>query len=82
MKTTRSKRVQVLMDPTSFAALEQIAALEGRSVADLMRIASEERWLVATDTRAQAAKSINDLQLSLAPTNDDELTVACSHDLL
>jgi hypothetical protein len=51
----KTKRVQVLMDPEEFAALEQIAAARGASVADLMREAARAQHLRPADVARRTA---------------------------
>lgn len=62
----KTKRVQVLMEPLEFAALERLARSRGSSVADLIREAARAQYLSADDRgrRARAAK----LFLSLPDT--------------
>jgi hypothetical protein len=62
----KTKRVQVLMEPLEFAALERLARSRGASVADLIRDAARAQYLGAADLgrRARAAE----LFLSLPDT--------------
>jgi hypothetical protein len=54
----KTKRVQVLMEPREFAALERLARKRGASVADLIREAARAQYLKADDgiRRARAAE--------------------------
>jgi hypothetical protein len=45
----KTKRVQVLMEPVEFAALERLARSRGSSVADLIREAARAQYLDAAD---------------------------------
>jgi hypothetical protein len=62
----KTKRVQVLMEPLEFAALERLARSRGASVADLIRDAARAQYLDIADRgrRARAAE----LFLSLPET--------------
>ena len=55
----KTKRVQVLMEPREFAALERLARSRGASVADLIREAARAQYLKADDgsRRARAAEA-------------------------
>ena len=74
----QDKRVQVLMEPVEFAQLEAIASGQGRSVADLIREAVRERWLVSTPQRSAAAEALNALGMPVLDLDHLEgaLTVA------
>lgn len=54
----KTKRVQVLMEPLEFAALERLARSRGASVADLIRDAARAQYLDVADRgrRARAAE--------------------------
>ena len=54
----KTKRVQVLMEPREFAALERVARNRGASVADLIRDAVRAHYLKADhgSRRARAAE--------------------------
>lgn len=54
----KTKRVQVLMEPREFAALQRLARRRGASVADLIREAARAQYLNADDAgrRARAAE--------------------------
>jgi hypothetical protein len=62
----KTKRVQILMEPLEFAALERLARSRGASVADLIRDAARAQYLDIADRgrRARAAE----LFLSLPET--------------
>lgn len=55
----KTKRVQVLMEPKEFAALEKLARSRGSSVADMMREAARAQYLQGGDhvRRARSAQS-------------------------
>ena len=59
----KTKRVQVLMEPAEFAALERIAQARGASVAELMREAAWHQHLRQVDQarRAEAARRFLEL---------------------
>jgi Ribbon-helix-helix protein, copG family len=54
----KTKRVQILMEPLEFAALERLAQSRGSSVAELIRDAARAQYLGAADRdrRARAAE--------------------------
>ncbi len=66
----KTKRVQVLMEPQEFAALERLAKSRGSSVADMMREAARAQYLGSADgtRRARAAESF--LSLPSTPLPD------------
>jgi len=74
----KTKRVQVLMEPLEFAALERLARSRGSSVADLIREAARAQYLDTADRgrRARAAE----LYLSLPDTPLPEWS-ALKHEL-
>jgi Ribbon-helix-helix protein, copG family len=49
MPMAKTKRVQVLMEPLEFAALERLARSRGSSVADLIREAARAQYLDIAD---------------------------------
>lgn len=65
----KTKRVQVLMEPREFAALERLARRRGASVADLMREAARAQYLNADDRgrRARAAELFLSLPQAALP---------------
>jgi hypothetical protein len=65
----KTKRVQVLMEPEEFAALEQIAEVRGTSVAELMRDAARAEYLLPAEgqRRAEAARRFLALPAVLVP---------------
>lgn len=75
-----TKRVQVLMEPDEFAALERLALQNQASVADLIRQAVQERWLGGTGDRKAAAQQLCAMGLrSLSETiSDAEVTATRS----
>jgi hypothetical protein len=54
----KTKRVQVLMEPSEFTLLERVARKRGSSVSDLMREAARAQYLVDVDRtrRTRAAQ--------------------------
>ncbi len=59
----KTKRVQVLMEPVEFEALENIARLQGASVAELMRQAASRQYLRGADTERRTAAARRFIQL-------------------
>jgi hypothetical protein len=66
----KTKRVQVLMEPLEFAALERLARSRGSSVADLIREAARAQYLDAADGRHRARAAALFLSLPDAPLPD------------
>jgi hypothetical protein len=66
----KTKRVQVLMDPLEFAALERLARSRGSSVADLMREAARAQYLDIADRGRSARAAELFLSLPDAPLPD------------
>lgn len=61
----RTKRAQVLMEPEEYARLEAVAAEQGVAVAELIRSAVRERYLL---TRKERRRLVDDiLALDLPP---------------
>jgi Ribbon-helix-helix protein, copG family len=62
-RVAKTKRVQVLMEPQEFAALERLARSRGSSVADMMREAARAQYLGSANLarRARSAESFLDL---------------------
>jgi hypothetical protein len=54
----RTKRVQVLMDPEEHAQLEKVARRMGLPVAELMRNAVRERYLLTREERRKLVDRI------------------------
>lgn len=65
----RTKRAQVLMEPDEYERLEAIAAEQGIAVAELIRIAVRERYLLTPEERRRLVEEILGLDL---PTIDWE----------
>lgn len=65
----RTKRAQVLMEPDEYQRLEEIAAEQGIAVAELIRIAVRERYLLTPEERSRLVEEILGLDL---PTIDWE----------
>jgi Ribbon-helix-helix protein, copG family len=51
----KTKRVQVLMEPLEFAALERLARSRGASVADLIRDAARAQYPTSPTVAAERA---------------------------
>jgi Ribbon-helix-helix protein, copG family len=66
----KTKRVQVLMEPVEFAALERLARSRGSSVADLIREAARAQYLDTTDRSRRARAATLFLSLPDAPLPD------------
>lgn len=63
----KTKRVQVLMEPLEFAALERLARSRGSSVANLIREAARAQYLDTADRRHRARAAALFLSLPDAP---------------
>lgn len=70
LAVAKTKRVQVLMEPSEFAALERLARRRGASVADLMREAARAQYLNADDRGRRARAAEHFLSLSQAALPD------------
>ena len=67
---SKTKRVQVLMEPKEFDLLERAARKRGSSVSDLMREAARAQFLV-TDDGSRGARAVKSfLSLPDAPLPD------------
>jgi hypothetical protein len=64
---SRSKRVQVLMEPEAFARLEHLASQQGVAVAVLIRQAISERFFAADRQRQSAAMRVNSMAIDPLP---------------
>lgn len=65
----KTKRVQVLMEPREFAALERLARSRGSSVADLIREAARAQYVDLADRsrRVRATETFLSLPDTLLP---------------
>jgi IS4 transposase len=63
----KTKRVQVLMEPEEYRALERIARKRGTSVANMMREAAHKQHLSALDWRHSTAAAERFLNLPDLP---------------
>jgi hypothetical protein len=70
MCMAKTKRVQVLMEPIEFAALERLARSRGTSVADLIRDAARAQYLDIADRGRRARGAELFLSLPDAPLPD------------
>lgn len=59
----RTKRAQVRMEPDEYDRLEAIAAEQGLAVAELIRIAVRERYLLTPEERRRLVEDILGLDL-------------------
>jgi len=59
----RTKRAQVLMEPEEYERLEAVAAERGVAVAELIRAAVRERYLLTRKERGRLVDEILDLDL-------------------
>ena len=66
----KTKRVQVLMEPREFAALERLARSRGSSVADLIREAARAQYLDVADRSRRALAAETFLSLPDTPLPD------------
>ena len=56
IRMSRSKRAQIPMDPDEYEQLRRLAERDGKSVAELVRIAVTERYFLTSDIdRKQSA---------------------------
>jgi hypothetical protein len=72
---TLDRRVQILLDPAQYAALEHEASVHNRSVASLIREAVDERLNRSKKTRVEALERLfarADAQPPGAPIDWDE----------
>ena len=69
----RTRRAQILMEPEEYERLEVLAARRGCSVAELIRQAVQEKYLVATTDRMQVVEDIVSLAI---PVDDWEVLLA------
>ena len=69
----RTKRIQVLVEPDEFNALEQLAQKRGTSVSDLMREAARTQWLAQVEfgRRAEAVRRFLHLPEAVMPEWED-----------
>jgi hypothetical protein len=65
------RRVQILVDPEQYAALEREAARTGRSVAAVIRLSIDEHLAGASPVRAAAAQRLLGFVDPDAPPGDD-----------
>ncbi len=77
--STKSKRAQILMSPDEYRKLEKIARARNLSVAELIRSALQERYLVTDSDRAQSLQRIFSLGLPDEDWSDLEEDVAAAH---
>lgn len=66
----KTKRVQVLMEPKEFAALEKLARSRGSSVAEMMREAARAQYLQGADRARRARSAETFLSLPDTPLPD------------
>jgi len=61
----RTKRAQILMEPDEYQRLEEIASVRGCSVAQLIRLAVKERYLVSVNDRLAAVEALVSMELPI-----------------
>jgi hypothetical protein len=77
---SQTRRAQILMRPDEYRLLEEIAARQGTSVAELFRSAVRKCYLSTLPQRMQAAEEIAGLQISLPPWETLEQSISEAHD--
>ncbi len=75
----RTKRVQVLMEPHEYERLESIAAERGVPVAELIRTAVRERYLLTRVERRRLVDEILGLDLPVGEWEEAEDEVVEAH---
>lgn len=68
----RTKRAQVLMEPDEYERLEAIAAERGVAVAELIRTAVRERYLLSREERRRRVDEILALDLPVIEWDEAE----------
>jgi hypothetical protein len=68
---TKTRRVNMLMEPEAYYRLATIAEREGVSVAELVRRAVEERYLCEPDRRSELVGEILAMELPVAEDWDE-----------
>lgn len=71
-----TKRAQVLMEPEEYTRLEEVAAERGVAVAELIRTAVRERFLLTREERRKLVDEILGLDLPVIEWHDAEDDVA------
>ena len=71
-----TKRAQVLMEPEEYKRLEEVAAERGVAVAELIRTAVRERFLLTREERRRLVDEILGLDLPVIEWRDAEDDVA------
>lgn len=75
----RTKRAQVLMEPEEYERLEAIAAERGVAVAELIRSAVRERYLLSKEERRRCVEEIFGLDLPVIEWDEAEGEALASH---
>lgn len=75
----RTKRAQVLMEPDEYERLESIAAERDVPVAELIRTAVRERYLLTREERARMVDRILGLDLPVVEWEEAEDEVVEAH---
>lgn len=75
----RTKRAQVLMEPDEYERLESIAAERGVPVAELIRTAVRERYLLTREERRRLVDEILGLDLPVVEWEEAEDEVVEAH---
>jgi len=76
---TQTKRAQVLMEPGEYRRLERIARRQGVSVAELIRSAVRERYLLTAEERAARVEAILRMNVPVGDWNEVEAVILEEH---
>jgi len=76
----QTRRAQVLMEPEEYRAMEEIAAREGVSVAELFRAAVRKCYLSAPGERVKAVEAIAALGVPLPSWKKIEEELSDAHE--
>ena len=74
-----TRRAQILMEPDEYDCLEAIARQKGVAVAELIRRAVRERYLLARDDRLRVAGEICSMDLQVGDWQELEEEIALGH---
>jgi hypothetical protein len=75
----RTKRAQVLMEPEEYERLEEIAGRQGIPVAELIRSAVRERYLLTQAERRRLVDEILGLELPVVEWQEAEREALEAH---
>jgi hypothetical protein len=74
-----TRRAQILMEPEEYRRLEEIARERRVSVAELIRSAVRERYLVRRETPSKAVAGILDMEVELGGWEQVEREISEAH---